>query len=348
MADFNTYIDTYVNKLNSFGKSGLPLAVRIISTIALQREIDNNIFTPEEPHAYIEKIFERQTSFLTIMNHFIEAIRWDDPDALTSRYQEDDEARDALHIELFNDTWKTLTLSDPLNNYKKWIDVIDGRLKQNRLNKDFFSGKKCIDIGCGTGRFSFCMANLGASVWGVDPGQKSIEFAQLLASELEVKNTNFSVQNAYDLDFTDENFDFATCNGVLHHLDNPNKALQEIYRVLKNGGHFWLYVEGSGGVYHDVWDVIQRSFVGIPYQDTLEIVKKLKIPDIHFWMDIFYAKYNFISFKDNEARLRDVGFKNIKVMKSSELFDLDINMFPYDKNVSSKFGDGGIRVLATK
>ena len=348
MIDIKTYIETYNEKLRTFKKSGLSLAVRIISTISLQREIDNNIFTDSDPNTYIKNIFDRQNSYLDIMSHFIEAIHLNGSETEILSTQKEGDARDDLHIELFNDTWRTLTLSDPLNNYKKWIDVIKGRLKLNNLDRKFFTGKKCIDIGCGTGRFSFCMASLGAKVWGIDPGKNSIEFAKKLAKEMKIKDTNFLVQNAYNLSFKEEYFDFATCNGVLHHLDNPEKALEEIFRVLKPGGKFWLYVEGSGGIYHDVWDIIQKSFVGIPFRDTFEIIKKLNIPDIHLWMDIFYAKYHFISFEENERRLRNMGFNNIQVMKSSELFDIDVNMFRDDKDVKLKFGDGGIRVLATK
>ena len=220
--------------------------------------------------------------------------------------------------------------------------------KKNDLNEQFFQDKKCIDIGSGTGRFSFCMASLGGNVWGIDPGEDSISFAIRLANELNFKNTNFSVQNAYSLDFEDNFFDFATCNGVLHHLDNPVKALEEIYRVLVPGGTFWLYVEGSGGIYHDMWDMICDSFNGIPYQRTIEMFKILNISDMHFWMDRFYAKYHFISYEEDEKRLRDIGFKNIKRMKGAELYDFDIKMFSDDRYAKIKFGDGGIRVLATK
>ena len=108
------------------------------------------------------------------MSHFIEAIHLNGSETEILSTQKEGDARDDLHIELFNDTWRTLTLSDPLNNYKKWIDVIKGRLKLNNLDRKFFTGKKCIDIGCGTGRFSFCMASLGAKVWGIDPGKNSI------------------------------------------------------------------------------------------------------------------------------------------------------------------------------
>ena len=349
MPGLKKLIDDYENKLSLLNASGLALAARIISTISLHRDMDDNIFTNDEPSSYLEKIFQKQFSFLDYINQIINRLdlknlKFSDDDFLHDEY-----ARDNLHIELFNSTWKTLNLSkDPLNDYQKWINVIENRLELNRLDEQYFKGKKCIDIGCGTGRFSFSMANLGANVWGIDPGEQSISFAKNLANEMKIDNTNFLVNNAYSLDFEDNFFDFATCNGVLHHLDKPNKALEEIYRVLNKEGEFWLYVEGNGGIYHDIWDMICNSFNGIPYQKTLEMIKRLDISDMHFWMDRFYAKYHFISFEENEKRLKDIGFKNIRRMKSSEKYDLDVKMFSNDENAKIKFGDGGIRVLAEK
>ena len=37
--------------------------------------------------------------------------------------------------------------------------------------------------------------------------------------------------------FADESFDFLLANHVLEHVDSPDKALTEIHRVLKRGGH---------------------------------------------------------------------------------------------------------------
>jgi 2-polyprenyl-3-methyl-5-hydroxy-6-metoxy-1,4-benzoquinol methylase len=348
MIELKKLMNDYRNKLKLLDSNGLALAARIISTISLHRDMDHYIFTDEEPSNYLGNIFEKQFSFFEYINHIINLLNLNELESSNVEYDDDQNARDNLHIKLFNSTWKTLTLNDPSNDYKKWINVIKGRLELNNLNEQFFKGKKCIDIGCGSGRFSFCMANFGANVWGIDPGEESISFAKMLAKKMNINNTNFLVQNAYSLDFEDNFFDFASCNGVLHHLDKPIKALEEIFRVLDKKGKFWLYVEGNGGIYHDIWDMIHNSFNGIPYQKTLAMIEKLDIPDIHFWMDRFYAKYNFISFDENEKRLRDIGFKNIKRMKSSEQYDLNIDMFTHDKNAKLKFGDGGIRILATK
>ena len=42
--------------------------------------------------------------------------------------------------------------------------------------------------------------------------------------------------NAYDIQYPDNYFDFVTCQTLLLHLDNPEKAIKEMYRVLKPGG----------------------------------------------------------------------------------------------------------------
>jgi SAM-dependent methyltransferase len=42
------------------------------------------------------------------------------------------------------------------------------------------------------------------------------------------------------LDFKDEMFDFIICSHVLGHIPDDNKAIQELYRVLKNNGLLFI------------------------------------------------------------------------------------------------------------
>lgn len=347
--DINEFKIEYMKKLNSLGTSGFSLATRIISTISLHRGYDSHIFTNKDPNIYIKEIFEKQFVYLDYAYEMVKILNIQDSGSSLDGSGNELNSNDSLHINLFNSTWKTLKIkNDPSNDYQKWINIIKSRLELNKLDKNFFNNKNCLDVGCGTGRFSFCMSNLGANVWGIDPGEDSIAEATSLAKKMGLEKITFLKQNAYELKFNDNFFDFVTCNGVLHHLDKPKAALKEIFRVLKKGGKFWLYVEGSGGIYHDMWDLVYSSFEDVPYQRTLEMCNLLNISDLHFWMDRFYAKYNLISFKENEERLKDIGFTEINRMKSSELFDMDIKMFNDDDSAKFKFGDGGIRILATK
>lgn len=44
----------------------------------------------------------------------------------------------------------------------------------------------------------------------------------------------------HDLQFPDASFDVAVCISVLEHVANPWRAVSELVRVLKPGGHLWL------------------------------------------------------------------------------------------------------------
>ena len=45
-----------------------------------------------------------------------------------------------------------------------------------------------------------------------------------------------------DLQFDDGEFDIAVCLSILEHIQNPQVAIKELYRVLKPGGVIWVQV----------------------------------------------------------------------------------------------------------
>ena len=336
----------YFNAISSLSKTGLGLSGRIMSCISILRNIENKFFEPNNPLNFLNELIDSEVRFIDGINKLSNILSINNIDAIkkeTFDYQDD------LHISLFNKTWETLRLSsDPLNDYKPYIELIEQRLSINGLENSFFKDKRCLDVGCGTGRFSIVMGKMGGVVSGIDPGPKSVDQASKLINLLNIKNVTYNVGNAYDLQFEDNTFDFVVCNGVLHHLDQPIKALKEIFRVLKKGGHFWLYIEGNGGIYHDIWDGIQKSFIGTSISEVFNILEALRIPNMHFWMDIFFAKYHFISREDNEKRLMDIGFKKLRTLKGATKQDIALELFQDDKYSKLKFGDGGIRILAEK
>jgi len=63
----------------------------------------------------------------------------------------------------------------------------------------------------------------------------------------------------HNLPFDDEYFDGIICKSVLEHVESPEKAVSEIYRVLKKGGAVLVYVpfifpyHAEKGFYKDYW-----------------------------------------------------------------------------------------------
>lgn len=67
------------------------------------------------------------------------------------------------------------------------------------------------------------------------------------------------IGDIHKLPFTDGSVDAVICIAVLEHVENPFKAMSEMYRVLKKGGFCFIYVpflfyyHAERGYYKDFW-----------------------------------------------------------------------------------------------
>ena len=107
----------------------------------------------------------------------------------------------------------------------------------------FMQGKKCLDIGCNAGFFSFQLAKRGAIVKGIDSGQwmNCIRQAKFLNEAL-----GYSVEFVEGdfLDMTEENqYDFVLFLGVYYHLREPERAWPKLAQLIRPGGS--IIVEGA-------------------------------------------------------------------------------------------------------
>jgi len=105
-------------------------------------------------------------------------------------------------------------------------------------------GAKAIEYGCGTGSYSFFMAEHGAEVTGIDISETCIKKARMRAKDRGVSGISFAMMDAEHLDFDDSTFDVVRGTAILHHLD-MEKALKEIARVLRPAGRA-LFIEPLG------------------------------------------------------------------------------------------------------
>jgi len=101
--------------------------------------------------------------------------------------------------------------------------------------KNIGSNKKVLDIGCGTGYGTKILSNRGNQVYGIDNSQKAIGYAKK-----EYSGPQYACCSAEKLSFEDNYFDAVTAFEVIEHVQNPEKALNEIYRVLKKEGNLFI------------------------------------------------------------------------------------------------------------
>jgi SAM-dependent methyltransferase len=101
------------------------------------------------------------------------------------------------------------------------------------------SNSYCIDIGCGTGRWSKYLSSKAGFIECVDPSQAIFVADKVLGNVNNVRLTKASTDN---LPFPDETFDFGMSIGVLHHIPDTQKALSDCVRKIKQGGYFYVYL----------------------------------------------------------------------------------------------------------
>jgi ubiquinone/menaquinone biosynthesis C-methylase UbiE len=104
----------------------------------------------------------------------------------------------------------------------------------------FQSNKIGIDVGCGSGRWAKFIAPKVKKLYCIDASEKSINVARKnLAKHENVVFHNFSTDDLATLDLK---FDFGYSIGVLHHIPDTQKALNDCVLVLRDGAPFLIYL----------------------------------------------------------------------------------------------------------
>ena len=98
-------------------------------------------------------------------------------------------------------------------------------------------GQNILDVGTGTGvLITYLIRAVGpdGSVTALDYSEKMINICKTKHSHL--KNLRIKLGNIEETTFSTESFDAVICFGVFPHLENKQKALRNINRILKPDG----------------------------------------------------------------------------------------------------------------
>jgi ubiquinone/menaquinone biosynthesis C-methylase UbiE len=112
-------------------------------------------------------------------------------------------------------------------NYAPWLKQL--------INSIDVQGKTVLEIGCGMGIDLLELTNMGGETIGLDLVNEHLKLAKVLFS-LHNKPTSLFRGDAEQLPLASESIDVVYSFGVLHHTPNIHKAIDEIYRVLKQNG----------------------------------------------------------------------------------------------------------------
>jgi len=256
---------------------------------------------------------------------------------------------ESLHHDLYQQLWVNFSEAE----YEKRIERYTYRLKINGLTGNKIKGLRGIDFGCGHGNFSHALLGEEASyVLGIDFGKLSIEYAIKARDRIGVGSDKleFKKESVYEVPVKNESFDFAIQNGVFHHLEDEDRAIKEVWRVLKPGGWIWYYTDGSGGISYDLWDASMAMLKDIPEDFIIDYLKYLNIETgkrCHLG-DALNAVYRHTTWVEITQRLAYHGFGEFKRLRGGYATDSDPDVVAQHQFGKEKFGEGDLRIFARK
>lgn len=163
------------------------------------------------------------------------------------------------------------------------------------------SGKRCLDLGCGSGELTCVLATKGAQATGIDGASNAIRIAEERAAKHHLEESTTFIQG--DLrnlpNLVEGQFDIIVGKFVLHHVEPLDEMYAAIARLLHPSGRAIFY-ENSADNRILMWarNNLAGKF-GIPkFGDDDEVPLSRQETDLaKQWFDVDLVFHSFIFFK---------------------------------------------------
>jgi ubiquinone/menaquinone biosynthesis C-methylase UbiE len=185
--------------------------------------------------------------------------------------------------------------------------------------------KRVLEIGSGGGGHSALFRNYGAHVTAIDITPERVASTgrklQILDECAKTGSGVAILADAENLPFATNYFDIVYSNGVLHHSENTEKCIEEVFRVLKPGGKavimlysrnsalYWTSLLLKGIQTGDIFKYPRAEWVGRITEGVPQYgVTKNPITRCYSKKEItaLFYKFNIISLRKNSFRFSDL------------------------------------------
>ena len=140
------------------------------------------------------------------------------------------------------------------NIYIKWYLERYNFKNINSLKNFLRSKKNILDAGCGLGRDTelFAKLNPKANIFACDQSSNAVNFAKKKLKKY--KNVKIFRADITKKIKVNKQFDFISCDQVLHHTPNPGITLRNLFSKLNKNGYLNFFACRKKNIYRDYVD----------------------------------------------------------------------------------------------
>ena len=175
-------------------------------------------------------------------------------------------------------------LLEPGQSWYAWSCLLGVLLGQNGEKKSGFgsgtSELEIIDLGCGDGTLTAEMAKFAKHVTCVDINPDILAMARQRTDRLGMKNVSFLPEDVSNLSLTSESMDVVFFSQSLHHLENPQKGLNEAARILRTGGQL-LVMELASHKEEWVLEKLGHKWLGFKKEYLIDSMKSAGLTNLY-------------------------------------------------------------------
>lgn len=171
----------------------------------------------------------------------------------------------------------------------KWDSFIHNREELFTLFRDHIRlfnihpDSVIVDVGCGTGNLTIALLehlSENGRIFAVDVSPDMIEMAKKKIWDQRVK---WLVSSIEEVLIEDDSCDLVICYSVWPHIEDPEKAILNIRRILRSGGRLIIWhTQGRDRVneIHRNIDKVVNNDILIPATELMELVKSYNFESV--------------------------------------------------------------------
>jgi 2-polyprenyl-3-methyl-5-hydroxy-6-metoxy-1,4-benzoquinol methylase len=125
--------------------------------------------------------------------------------------------------------------------------------------KENLSNKKLLDIGCGMGEFLKIASENGIEPLGIDLNKTTTDY---ITQKYGYPTINALINEDT---FEENTFDFVVLSHVIEHVQDPNKLIHIIYKILKPNGIFIMATPNASSLISQLYDLVKKIKHGKKY-----------------------------------------------------------------------------------